>query len=160
MRSGEIMLRRISSACRGNTTIRSGHVVSAFSADSAKGMMQPKMEIIEKRKHMAFFIAMFRLSAKGTDAVMKPGAVSRHIVVCYTSSVGFSILQNPDCRRCHTGSWESIPSDDLTKQTGDIFRKTFLNDPQFADAAPGDARRLFDDMLKNQRAYLPAGWFA
>ena len=37
--------------------------------------------------------------------------------------------------------------------------KTFLNNPQFADVSPQDGRRLFDDMLKNQRAYLPAGWF-
>ena len=36
---------------------------------------------------------------------------------------------------------------------------TFLNDPQLANVSPRDGQRLFDDMLENQRAYLPAGWF-
>ena len=36
---------------------------------------------------------------------------------------------------------------------------TFLNDPQLAGVSPREGKQLFDDMLKNQRAYLPAGWF-
>ena len=37
---------------------------------------------------------------------------------------------------------------------------TFLNDPQLACVTPGDGRKLFDEMLENQRAYLPEQWFA
>ena len=37
---------------------------------------------------------------------------------------------------------------------------TFMNDPMMAWTRPEDGRKLFDDMLENQRAYLPAGWFA
>ncbi len=37
--------------------------------------------------------------------------------------------------------------------------KTFMNDPQLAGVSPADGRKLFDDMIKNQRAFLPAGWF-
>ena len=37
---------------------------------------------------------------------------------------------------------------------------TFMNDPQLASVSPRDGQRLFDDMLENQRAFLPAGWFA
>ena len=37
---------------------------------------------------------------------------------------------------------------------------TFMNDPQLAAVSLGDGRRLFDDMLENQRAYLPKAWFA
>ena len=37
---------------------------------------------------------------------------------------------------------------------------TFLNDPQLAGVSLRDGQRLFDDMMENQRAYLPAGWFA
>ena len=36
---------------------------------------------------------------------------------------------------------------------------TFMNDPQTAFVVPADGQRLFDDMLENQRAYLPKGWF-
>lgn len=36
---------------------------------------------------------------------------------------------------------------------------TFMNDPQMAFVTPGDGQKLFDDMLENQRAYLPEGWF-
>ena len=36
---------------------------------------------------------------------------------------------------------------------------TFMNDPQLAAVSPAEGEKLFDDMLKNQRAYLPAGWF-
>ncbi len=37
--------------------------------------------------------------------------------------------------------------------------KTFMNDPQLSGVSPEDGKQLFDDMIKNQRAYLPAGWF-
>ncbi len=37
---------------------------------------------------------------------------------------------------------------------------TFMNDPMFGSAAPGDIEKLFDDMLENQRKYLPAKWFS
>ena len=36
---------------------------------------------------------------------------------------------------------------------------TFMNDPQLAGVSPREGQLLFDDMLKNQRTYLPAGWF-
>ena len=36
---------------------------------------------------------------------------------------------------------------------------TFMNDPQLAGVTLGDGQRLFDDMLENQREYLPGGWF-
>ena len=36
---------------------------------------------------------------------------------------------------------------------------TFMNDPQLATVTVKDGQRLFDDMLENQRAYLPKGWF-
>ena len=36
---------------------------------------------------------------------------------------------------------------------------TFMNDPQLARVKTADARKLFDDMLENQRAYLPEEWF-
>ncbi len=36
---------------------------------------------------------------------------------------------------------------------------TFLNDPQMAAVPVDDAKKLFDDMLEAQRAWLPAGWF-
>ena len=36
---------------------------------------------------------------------------------------------------------------------------TFMNDPQLAYVTPGDGQKLFDDMLENQRAYLPEKWF-
>ena len=36
---------------------------------------------------------------------------------------------------------------------------TFMNDPQLAAVTPADGQKLFDDMLENQRAYLPAKWF-
>ena len=35
---------------------------------------------------------------------------------------------------------------------------TFMNDPQLAGVSPEEGRKLFDDMLRNQRAFLPAGW--
>ena len=37
---------------------------------------------------------------------------------------------------------------------------TFLNDPQLACVTPADGEKLFDEMLENQRAYLPGKWFA
>ena len=37
---------------------------------------------------------------------------------------------------------------------------TFLNDPQLASVSFDDGKKLFDDMLENQRTYLPEGWFA
>jgi len=37
---------------------------------------------------------------------------------------------------------------------------TFLNDPQLAFTPVSEARALFNDMLKNQKAYLPKAWFA
>ena len=37
---------------------------------------------------------------------------------------------------------------------------TFMNDPQMAAVSLEDGRKLFDDMLENQRAYLPGEWFA
>ena len=36
---------------------------------------------------------------------------------------------------------------------------TFMNDPQLYGVGLRDGKRLFDDMLENQRAYLPTGWF-
>ncbi len=36
---------------------------------------------------------------------------------------------------------------------------TFMNDPQMT-LNPADGRKLFDEMLENQREWLPAGWFA
>ncbi|MBR2823128.1 MAG: alpha-glucosidase/alpha-galactosidase [Clostridia bacterium] len=37
---------------------------------------------------------------------------------------------------------------------------TFMNDPQLAAVRFEDGQKLFDDMLENQRAYLPKEWFA
>ena len=36
---------------------------------------------------------------------------------------------------------------------------TFMNDPQLAAVTLKDGQKLFDDMLENQRAYLPKAWF-
>ena len=36
----------------------------------------------------------------------------------------------------------------------------FMNDPQMAGVTLEDGKKLFDDMLENQRAYLPEKWFA
>ena len=36
---------------------------------------------------------------------------------------------------------------------------TFMNDPQLAGISVRDGQKLFDDMLENQRAYLPKAWF-
>ena len=36
---------------------------------------------------------------------------------------------------------------------------TFMNDPQMASVSWTDGQKLFDDMLENQRAYLPKAWF-
>ena len=36
---------------------------------------------------------------------------------------------------------------------------TFMNDPQMASVSWADGQKLFDDMLENQRAYLPKAWF-
>ena len=36
---------------------------------------------------------------------------------------------------------------------------TFMNDPQLASVTLDDGRKLFNDMLENQRAYLPKAWF-
>lgn len=35
----------------------------------------------------------------------------------------------------------------------------FINDPQLGAVSLEDGKKLFDDMLENQRAYLPKGWF-
>ena len=37
---------------------------------------------------------------------------------------------------------------------------TFMNDPQLASVPVADGQKLFDDMLENQRTYLPKAWFA
>lgn len=37
--------------------------------------------------------------------------------------------------------------------------ETFMNDPQMAAVTVRDGKKLFDDMLENQRAYLPGAWF-
>ena len=37
---------------------------------------------------------------------------------------------------------------------------TFMNDPQMAAVSLEEGKKLFDDMLENQRAYLPEKWFA
>ena len=37
---------------------------------------------------------------------------------------------------------------------------TFMNDPMMAWVPPAEGKKLFDDMLENQREYLPAEWFA
>ena len=36
---------------------------------------------------------------------------------------------------------------------------TFMNDPQLSAVPPEEGKKLFDDMLENQRDYLPAAWF-
>ena len=36
---------------------------------------------------------------------------------------------------------------------------TFMNDPQLAGVTFRDGEKLFDDMLENQRSYLPEKWF-
>ena len=36
---------------------------------------------------------------------------------------------------------------------------TFMNEPQMAAVSMADGQKLFDDMLENQRGYLPAEWF-
>ncbi len=36
---------------------------------------------------------------------------------------------------------------------------TFMNDPQMAWVPMAEGKKLFDDMLENQRAYLPEKWF-
>ncbi len=36
---------------------------------------------------------------------------------------------------------------------------TFMNDPQLGGVRMEDGQKLFDDMLENQRRYLPEGWF-
>ncbi len=36
---------------------------------------------------------------------------------------------------------------------------TFLNDPQMAHVGPAEGKKLFDDMLENQRRFLPEPWF-
>ena len=36
----------------------------------------------------------------------------------------------------------------------------FINDPQLANVPLDEAGKLFNDMLENQRAYLPKAWFA
>ena len=36
---------------------------------------------------------------------------------------------------------------------------TFMNDPQMAAVTVKDGQKLFDDMLENQREYLPKAWF-
>ncbi len=36
---------------------------------------------------------------------------------------------------------------------------TFMNDPQLSGVTLKDGQKLFDDMLENQRAYLPEEWF-
>ena len=35
----------------------------------------------------------------------------------------------------------------------------FMNDPQMSGVSAEDGQRLFNDMLENQRKYLPKGWF-
>ena len=37
--------------------------------------------------------------------------------------------------------------------------ETFMNDPQMAAVKPAAGQALFNDMLENQRAYLPREWF-
>ena len=37
---------------------------------------------------------------------------------------------------------------------------TFMNDPQLASVEPAEGKKLFDDMLENQRKWLPEKWFA
>ena len=36
---------------------------------------------------------------------------------------------------------------------------TFMNDPQMAAVTPEEGEKLFNDMLENQREWLPEGWF-
>ncbi len=36
---------------------------------------------------------------------------------------------------------------------------TFMNDPQWGSVAPEEIEKLFNEMLENQRKYLPAKWF-
>ncbi len=36
---------------------------------------------------------------------------------------------------------------------------TFMNDPQMGHVTPEDGLKLFNDMLENQKKYLPKGWF-
>ncbi|MBP5729492.1 MAG: alpha-glucosidase/alpha-galactosidase, partial [Clostridia bacterium] len=35
----------------------------------------------------------------------------------------------------------------------------FMNDPQMTGVGMADGKALFDEMLDNQRAYLPEAWF-
>ena len=35
-----------------------------------------------------------------------------------------------------------------------------MNDPQLGHVSLEDGQKMFDDMLENQRAYLPEKWFA
>jgi len=37
---------------------------------------------------------------------------------------------------------------------------TFMNDPQLSAVPLAEGQKLFDDMLENQRTYLPGKWFA
>ncbi len=37
---------------------------------------------------------------------------------------------------------------------------TFMNDPQLSGVTAADGQKLFDDMLENQREWLPKEWFA
>ncbi len=37
---------------------------------------------------------------------------------------------------------------------------TFMKDPRLANVTPADGQKLFDDMLENQRPWLPEKWFA
>ena len=34
-----------------------------------------------------------------------------------------------------------------------------LNDPQLAAVSPAEGEKLFNDMLENQKEYLPKAWF-
>jgi len=36
---------------------------------------------------------------------------------------------------------------------------TFMNDPQLAAVSPAEGEKLFNDMLENQKDYLPKAWF-
>ena len=36
---------------------------------------------------------------------------------------------------------------------------TFMNDPQLAAVSPAEGEKLFNDMLENQKEYLPKAWF-
>jgi len=59
----------------------------------------------------------------------------------------------------HVQNQEATVSCALTCDRNLAFA-AFMNDPQMARVDLGDGQALFDEMMENQRRYLPAAWFA